>query len=90
MENNKKKSSINNKNIDSLNDIRKIQLGLREHTITTIDRLSDLTGMNATNVISGSVRFTEQVLEKIVDNKAKVFIVNPDGTKEEITFKLNK
>ncbi len=89
MENNKKKPIINSKDIDNSNDIRNIQLGLREHTISRINHLKDLTGMKSeTNIISGSVQFTEQVLEKVVGNKAKVFIENPDGTKEEITFKL--
>ena len=89
MENNKKKPIINSKDIDNSNDIRNIQLGLREYTIARINHLKDLTGMKSeTNIISGSVQFTEQVLEKVVGNKAKVFIENPDGTKEEITFKL--
>ncbi len=89
MEKNQSKSDNNKVGIESSDGIRNIQLGLREHTISRINHLKDLTGMKSeTNIISGSVQFTEQVLEKVVGNNAKVFIENPDGTKEEITFKL--
>lgn len=66
------------------NESQLVQMRLQPKTMNSIQNLSAMTKTsNRTQLVSSSIQFTEDIVSSIKKG-AKVYVENPDGTKELI------
>lgn len=66
------------------NETQLVQMRLQRKTMDNIQKLSELTNTtNRTQLVSSSIQLTQDIFSSIKKG-AKVYIENPDGTKELI------
>ena len=66
-----------------------VKMQLKSNTMDRIEHLKELTGVaSETNIVSGSIRFTEEIIQKMKELNAKLYIESPDGSKLEIDLSI--